>query len=115
MSKRFTDAEEGVDMARCKKKASDYYETEDLSFENELITPAAAKKRACGFCGCERTLEDYDGCLDGVLPEYEVMNACCGHGDVDEAYVQFSNGKCIRGKDAIKFQRLKRTANREVQ
>jgi hypothetical protein len=29
------------------------------------------------------------------------MNACCGHGVVDEAYVQFLDGASVHGRDAL--------------
>lgn len=42
-----------------------------------------------------------------------VMNACCGHGDITEAYVQFLDGFCIRGRDAkIVLGILKKWNNR---
>lgn len=42
--------------------------------------------RDCGHCGRSNTADGYDGCL-GALPG--VMNACCGHGIEEAAYVQF--------------------------
>jgi hypothetical protein len=57
-------------------------------------------RTSCGHCGRERTTEGHDGCI-GTLPETEVMNACCGHGHDDEAYIQFWNGGRISGKQAI--------------
>jgi len=54
--------------------------------------------KPCGVCGRERTPEGHDPCL-GELPG--VVNACCGHGNPKEAYVQFKNGVEIRGFDAI--------------
>ena len=56
------------------------------------------EKRACGNCGLHFTKEGHDGCL-GALPN--VMNACCGHGIEKEAYVQFMDGRCIRGVEAL--------------
>lgn len=56
--------------------------------------------RPCGFCGKHSTDEGYDSCL-GTLPY--VMNACCGHGESDLAYVQFENQVCLRGEAAIVF------------
>lgn len=56
--------------------------------------------RACGHCGQHNTKEGYDDCI-GTLPD--VSNACCGHGITLHAYVQFSNGSCIRGQSAIDF------------
>ena len=54
--------------------------------------------RPCGHCGKEGTLQGHDGCL-GTLQG--VMNACCGHGIEDEAYVQFSPGNEVYGKKAV--------------
>lgn len=54
-------------------------------------------KRPCGNCGKDRTKEGHDGCL-GTLPG--VMNACCGHGEIDECYIQFLDGSAIYGKEA---------------
>lgn len=65
--------------------------------------------RPCGYCNKPDTPEGHDGCL-GTLPE--VMNACCGHGVVSEAYVQFDDGKIIRGEKAAQhFMQLKREAS----
>jgi hypothetical protein len=58
------------------------------------------KNRECGNCGKEQTLEGHDGCL-GTLDG--VMNACCGHGVANEAYIIFDNSKELRGYDAIKW------------
>ncbi len=57
-------------------------------------------ERPCGHCGLNNTSEGHDGCL-GILPG--ITNACCGHGDVNEAYIQFSNYECIRGDEALKL------------
>ena len=51
----------------------------------------------CGHCGKNNTKEGHDGCL-GTLPN--VMNACCGHGQINEAYIQYWDGTCIRGDSA---------------
>ena len=57
-------------------------------------------KRPCGECGKHRTKEGHDACL-GKLPG--VMNACCGHGSIENAYIQFLDGFSIDGKDAKKI------------
>lgn len=67
--------------------------------------PTAGNRKNCGFCSKEDTSEGHDGCI-GTLPQ--VMNACCGHGIPNDAYVQFDNGKIIRGKTAIAFLIQKR-------
>ncbi len=38
--------------------------------------------------------EDHDPCL-GLLPG--VLNACCGHGERKNSYIQFENGVTVRG------------------
>jgi len=43
--------------------------------------------------------EVYDGCIGKLSGD--IMNACCGHGEDSGAYIQFGNGKIIRGDDAI--------------
>ena len=53
--------------------------------------------RPCGRCGKHFTKEGHDACL-GTLPG--VMNACCGHGDIADTYVQFLDDFSISGKDA---------------
>lgn len=55
------------------------------------------ESRPCGYCDKYNSKEGHDGCL-GILPN--VMNACCGHGDANEAYVQFWNGSIERGREA---------------
>lgn len=57
--------------------------------DNGLPTVDTFRSRPCGFCWEFETAEGHDHCL-GTLPG--VMNACCGHGDVTEAYVQFWDG-----------------------
>ena len=55
-------------------------------------------QRACGHCGKLVTPEGHDGCL-GTLPG--VTNACCGHGQDGDAYIQFDDGRAIRGSEAV--------------
>jgi hypothetical protein len=57
--------------------------------------------RPCGHCGAHNTKEGHDGCL-GTLPG--VINACCGHGAIEEAYIQFESGRIDRGLEAVKKQ-----------
>ena len=52
---------------------------------------------SCGFCGQPKTKEGHDACL-GTLPG--LMNACCGHGNIKAAYIQFSDGYIIDGQCA---------------
>ena len=59
-------------------------------------TISTYQKRPCGMCGLFKTEDDHDACIAN-LPN--VINACCGHGNVDEAYIQFENGSELRGSD----------------
>lgn len=54
----------------------------------------------CIHCHLPPTEDGHDGCL-GILPEAIVMNACCGHGNDRQAYVQYWDGECVRGAEAI--------------
>ncbi|QDT94294.1 hypothetical protein [Gimesia algae] len=58
----------------------------------------AWKERPCGECGLCDTPEGHDGCL-GEL--FGVMNACCGHGDVADAYIQYPGDWIIQGQEAV--------------
>ena len=64
--------------------------------------------RKCGKCGKSNTKEGHDGCLETL--KY-LMNACCGHGVINESYVQFQNGFCLRGAFSILFIYLSRFKN----
>jgi len=55
-------------------------------------------QKPCVLCGKSFEFGTPDVCL-GYLPG--VRNACCGHGDKENAYVQFENGLVIRGFDVI--------------
>jgi hypothetical protein len=52
------------------------------------------KDRPCGNCGQLPTPEGHDACL-GALPG--VANACCGHGNPEDAYIVFKNGLRLEG------------------
>jgi len=43
----------------------------------------------CILCSKERTAKGHDPCL-GTIPG-PVKNACCGHGNIEAAYIQFDN------------------------
>lgn len=47
----------------------------------------------CGHCNKKNRLDFCDSCL-GKLSK--VMNACCGHGNREDSYVQFDNGIILR-------------------
>jgi len=54
--------------------------------------------RKCGNCNGESRKDGHDACV-GELPD--VMNACCGHGNDEEAYIQFWDKSEIRGLAAV--------------
>ena len=78
-----------------------YFDGELWRYEdNREETSKFWLSRSCGKCGKFFTKEGHDHCL-GRIPN--VMNACCGHGEVAEAYVQFSDVSILSGNDAIAF------------
>lgn len=74
------------------------------------VIPGRINSDHCGHCGLDATPEGHDGCL-GTLPG-DVMNACCGHGNNDSAYIQFNhddyennpNKNRVSGQKAINLQ-----------
>ena len=61
------------------------------------------EKEPCKHCGKYKTYQGHDGCigeLDGLA------NACCGHGKISSAYVQFWDGTVISGEDAVTIQSI---------
>ena len=70
----------------------------------EKYTPEMAGSGQYGICvKCKKgpTPMGHDGCL-GTLPG-PIMNACCGHGNDSQAYVQFWNTPRISGQEAIDY------------
>ncbi|WP_300384702.1 hypothetical protein, partial [Clostridium sp.] len=49
--------------------------------DNEPTTRQNDIERGCGHCGKSFTKEDHDACISNLKG---VMNACCGHGVVEE-------------------------------
>lgn len=67
-------------------------------FYKDNETPTVGNERSCGSCGKGNTKEGHDGCLGTIRG---LMNACCGHGHKNEAYVQFLDGRILSGEDAL--------------
>lgn len=64
----------------------------------------------CVICKKGPTKEGHDGCL-GTLPG-PIMNACCGHGNDNLAYIQYWDSPRIGGQEAIQeIKRLKSYAS----
>lgn len=74
----------------------------------DTLEPIAGNERPCERCGQHGTPEGHDACL-GTLAG--VTNACCGHGDDDNAYVQRPDGSVARGRDAV--QEMSNMADRK--
>ena len=85
-------------MIKSKHRGHNIVFIDDEWVYEDTRTPTVDNERHCGHCKKPKTEEGYDSCL-GTLPN--VMNACCGHGQDDEAYIQYPDGSDIRGKDAI--------------
>ena len=64
--------------------------------DGTAVADQAGRGRPCGRCGEDTPPGqiELDPCI-GLLPG--VDNACCGHGDPSESYIQFSNGVTVRG------------------
>lgn len=60
-------------------------------------TATTYESRPCGHCDKMQTKEGHDPCLGTLIG---IMNACCGHGQERESYVQFLDGNGIYGKDS---------------
>lgn len=67
----------------------------------------------CLYCEKHRTPEGHDACV-GTLKN--VMNACCGHGENEMAYIQFNhenfdkepNKIRINGQEAVDYIKMNR-------
>ena len=92
----------------------EFVDNEWVYCDTKESTADTWKKRPCGHCGLPNTIEGHDGCL-GTLPG--VMNACCGHGNINDAYIQFDDGVIVRHKNAeraiadLKIQIILRAKN----
>ncbi len=80
-------------MVTSKFRGHKIYKQGDHWYFADNDDPVATTIRPCGHYNRESTPEGHDACI-GHLPG--VMNACCGHGDLEEAYIQFPDGSIIR-------------------
>lgn len=65
--------------------------------DNGQLVEKTWEERPCGHCLCMSTKDGHDACL-GTIPG--VINACCGHGNANEAYVQLAYGVAVYGQSA---------------
>jgi hypothetical protein len=63
----------------------------------EKVTDEAIRARRCTACGERPTPDGHDPCIAN-LPG--VRNACCGHGELWRAYVQFDDERATLRHDA---------------
>ena len=91
--------------SRYRGHAIEYVDGEWVYSDTGDSTADTHEDRGCGYCNLSATKEGHDGCL-GTLKG--VMNACCGHGDNAEAYVQFLDKTSVRGEDAIDIMAILR-------
>ena len=88
-----------------------YYDGIWRYVDTGLPTTETWKGRACGHCLKPNREDEHDACL-GELPG--VINACCGHGNVREAYVQFEGGQLLQAEKAqAHFEQHKRTTQND--
>jgi len=90
-------------MVKSKNRGNDIEFINNVWIYSDSQEPVASNHthKPCGHCDRAYTEEGHDGCL-GTLQG--LMNACCGHGNIEEAYVQFWDGSCVRGQDAKTIQ-----------
>jgi len=70
-----------------------YFDGECWRYANNR-QKTVGNKRPCKLCPNDKSETDYDFCL-GKLGR--VINACCGHGERNESYIQFENGLIVSG------------------
>lgn len=69
-------------------------------YSDSRLPVALRPDRPCGFCRAPNTAHGHDACF-GQLPG--VMNACCGHGETKDAYVQMCDGRRFAGRHALQI------------
>lgn len=74
----------------------------EREMEKHVAGTGSGQIHPCIHCDKLPTKEGHDGCI-GTLPTQHVMNACCGHGSDNQAYVQFWNKPRIAGQEAINY------------
>ncbi|KKN03224.1 hypothetical protein LCGC14_1109780 [marine sediment metagenome] len=68
--------------------------------------PTVGAERPCGVCLVATGPSGHDPCI-GEVPG--AINACCGHGNDDEAYVQYPDGVRLDGMDAMRVFQTEKT------
>jgi len=68
--------------------------------DNLEIVSETYLNRKCGLCMRDRTKQGHDPCIANLA---NVKNACCGHGDIEDAYVQFYDKPSKYKSDALYY------------
>lgn len=79
-----------------------HYSGGEWVYADAQVPVSEDPSRPCGYCKKACTRDGHDGCLGELRG---VMNACCGHGDPSQAYVQYLGGETVRGPAAVTIQR----------
>ena len=87
-------------MSKLRGNEIEYKNDEWIYSKSKESTVETWEEKPCGICGKKFTKDGRDPCI-GTLPN--VINACCGHGNIEEAYVQFSLDDMISGNEAIEY------------
>jgi len=77
-------------------------DTDEWLYADDMSPTIGSGNRHCGKCGMPPTKDGHDDCIAN-LPR--VLNACCGHGNINEAYVMFQDETIIVGREAAKWSR----------
>lgn len=69
----------------------------EYPLDKEYINVHGKKARVCQNCNKPRLdingVCDVDFCLQGLTGCGFIDNACCGHGNMDDAYISFKDGR----------------------
>jgi hypothetical protein len=74
-----------------------YFNQEENQWRYTDNDQNANENRACIKCDKFPTNEGHDYCMRNLVG---IINACCGHG-VEEGYLQFEDGRVLRGNFTI--------------
>lgn len=86
-------------MVKSKWRGNDiYFDGDTWRYSKDDVMVRNNVNISCGYCGKEPTEDGHDGCIGELMG---LMNACCGHGETEDAYVQFLDKTCVRGIDAV--------------
>lgn len=95
-----------------KYRGNPIYDIDGIWYYSDTGDPVIySKGKPCGKCDKPYTSEGHDPCI-ASLPY--IRNACCGHGEPQEAYLQFMNGKCVRGRLAVFVTKILKLMRRNV-